>query len=160
MVIRRRPEKRMRVRLFPALAATFIGLTLLDTLSLFLLGRYVGFWPTVAIIFGSGLLGAALMKSQLRRVWVGIQKDLAEGRMPSEGLLDGAVILVAAGLLATPGFLTDAMGLLLLLPPVRVPVKRLAQRRIEQWAFRQFGGGKWVRAEPGGTWPAGRPPLD
>ena len=143
---------RIRIRLFPALAATFIGLTLLDTLSVIALGRYVGFWQTVLIIFTSGIVGAALMKAQLRRVWTGVQAELSACRVPSEGLLDGAVILVAAGMLATPGFLTDLLGMALLLPPVRIPLKRLARRKIEQWAFRQFGQGVSLRPEPPGEW--------
>lgn len=146
----------MRIRFFPALAAVFIGMTLLDSLLLYLLGRYIGFWTTVAIIFASGFLGAALVRSQVRRVWRTIRADLGEGRVPSQGVLDGAIILVAGGLLAAPGFLTDLLGLLLLLPPVRVPIKRWLRRRAEVLAHQHLGIGPRAAAgrveDLGGGW--------
>ncbi|HEU4752233.1 MAG TPA: FxsA family protein [Armatimonadota bacterium] len=129
----------MRIRLFPALAAVFIGLPLLDALVLILLGRYMGFWTTLALVLISGFLGAGLAKSQGTAVWRGIQRDLAEGRVPAQGLVDGAIIMVAGGLLAAPGFVTDILGLVLLIPAVRVPVKNYLRRRIEQAVVRHYG---------------------
>src|SRR3712207_6343142 len=124
-------EKPMRLRLFPSLVALFVGLPLLDVLLLVGLGQYLTFWPTVGLVIVSGFVGAALAKSQGRSVWFSIQRDLAEGRVPSQGLLDGVIILVAGGMLAAPGFVTDLLGLLLLIPAVRKPIKALLRRRIE-----------------------------
>jgi len=121
----------VRLRVFPALAALFIGIPLLDLLLVVLLGWRLGFWPTAGLVILSGLVGAALAKAQGARVWRGIQADLAAGRVPSQGLLDGAIILVAGGMLASPGFVTDLLGLALLLPAVRAPIKRYARRRLE-----------------------------
>ena len=126
----------MRVRLFPALAALFIGLPLLDTLVLVVLGRYIGFWETLALVIFSGFLGAGLAKRQGLRVWQGIRRDLAEGRVPAQGLVDGAIILVAGGMLAAPGFLTDMLGLALLVPAVRAPIKGYLRRRLEAMVAR------------------------
>ena len=129
----------MRLRLFPSLLALFVGLPLLDVLLLVGLGQYLTFWPTVGLVILSGFVGAALAKSQGRSVWFSIQRDLAEGRVPSQGLLDAVIILVAGGMLAAPGFITDILGLLLLFPAVRVPIKAYLRRRLEGVAVRRIG---------------------
>ena len=129
----------MRLRLFPSLLALFVGLPLLDVLLLVGLGQYLTFWPTVGLVILSGFVGAALAKSQGRSVWFGIQRDLAEGRVPSQGLLDAVIILVAGGMLAAPGFITDILGLALLLPATRVPIKAYLRRRLEGMVVRRIG---------------------
>src|SRR5688572_25934912 len=129
----------MRVRLFPALLALFIGLPLLDTLLLVVFGRYLGLWTTIALVLISGFVGAGLAKRQGLSVWNGIQRDLAEGRVPAQGVLDAVIILVAGGMLAAPGFVTDILGLLLLLPAVRAPIKAYLRRRLEGAMVRRVG---------------------
>ena len=129
----------MRVRLFPALLALFIGLPLLDTLLLVVFGRYLGFWTTIALVLISGFVGAGLAKRQGLNVWNGIQRDLAEGRVPAQGVLDAVIILVAGGMLAAPGFVTDILGLLLLLPAVRAPIKAYLRRRLEGAMVQRYG---------------------
>jgi UPF0716 protein FxsA len=128
----------MRLRLFPALAGLFIGLPLLDTLVLVVLGRYIGFWETIAMVLLSGLLGAGLAKRQGLRVLAQMQRDMAEGRVPAQGLVDAAIILVAGGMLAAPGFITDIVGLALLVPAVRVPIKNSLRRRLETMVVRRY----------------------
>lgn len=130
----------MRVRLFPTLLTLFIGLPLLDTVVLVLLGSKIGFWETVALVLISGVAGAALAKSQTRHVWSSIRRDLSEGRVPSQGLMDAAIILVAGGLLMAPGFLTDFLGLALLIPAVRVPLKALVRKRLEGMVVTRYSG--------------------
>lgn len=125
----------MRLRLFPALAALFIGLPLLDVILLTFLGRYMGFWTTIALVLISGFLGAGLAKSQGLRVWQSIRRDLSQGRMPSQGIMDAVIILVAGGMLAAPGFVTDFLGLALLIPAVRAPIKAFLRSRLERKMF-------------------------
>jgi UPF0716 protein FxsA len=129
----------MRLRLFPSLAALFIGLPLIDSLLLIYFGGFLGFWPTLAMVILSGFLGAGLAKSQGLRVWHSIQSDLASGRVPAMGLMDAVIILFAGGLLAAPGFVTDILGLALLIPAVRAPIKRLARRKMEALVSRSSG---------------------
>lgn len=121
----------MRLRLFPTLLALFLGVPLLDAAALVLIGGRIGFWPTVALVLASGFAGAALAKSQSRSVWRSIQRDLSEGRVPAQGLLDAAMVLVAGGLLLAPGFLTDFLGLALLVPAFRAPIKAFLRRKLE-----------------------------
>jgi UPF0716 protein FxsA len=115
----------------PILLLLFIGLPLLDTVLLVFLGRYIGFWATIAMVLITGYLGARMARSQGLRVWRNIQQDLAEGRIPSQGVMDGVLILIAGGMLMAPGFLTDILGLSLLIPGVRAPIKRYLRRRLE-----------------------------
>lgn len=128
----------MRLRLFPTLLALFIGLPLLDTVALVLVGSHLGFWPTVLLVLISGVVGAALAKGQTRSVWASIRRDLSEGRVPSQGLMDAALVFVAGGLLMAPGFLTDFLGLALLIPAARRPLKALVRRRLEGMVVRQY----------------------
>jgi UPF0716 protein FxsA len=129
----------LRPRLFPALAALFVGLPLLDLVIVILLGRYIGLWQTIALILISGFAGAWLAKRQGMAVWRGIQRDLAEGRVPAQGLVDGAILLVAGGMLSAPGFITDLLGLALLFPAVRAPLKAWLRTKLEAWITRQYG---------------------
>lgn len=129
----------MRLRLFPALSALFIGVPLLDSLLLIFFGQYIGFKTTIVMVLISGFLGAGLAKSQGLRVWHGIRRDLSEGRVPTQGLMDAVIILVAGGLLMAPGFITDIMGLALLVPAVRVPIKTFLRRRVEGMTIRPIG---------------------
>jgi UPF0716 protein FxsA len=121
----------MRLRLFPSLVALFVGLPLLDVILLVFLGGHLGFWTTVALVVISGFAGAWLAKQQGLWVWQSIQRDLNEGRMPSQGVMDAVIILVAGGMLAAPGFVTDLLGLALLFPVVRAPIKTYLRRRLE-----------------------------
>jgi UPF0716 protein FxsA len=121
-----------RPNLFGILLALFVGIPLLDTITLVLVGRFLGFWPTVAIVLLSGVIGAQLARRQGLTVWRSLQADLAAGKVPAQGLMDCVLILIAGGMMIAPGFLTDIAALLLLLPPVRAPIKRWARRRIEK----------------------------
>jgi UPF0716 protein FxsA len=121
-----------RPNLFGILLALFVGVPLLDTITLVIVGRALGFWPTVAIVILSGVIGAQLARRQGLSVWRSLQADLAAGRMPAQGLMDCVLILIAGGMMIAPGFLTDVAALLLLLPPVRSPIKRWARCRLEK----------------------------
>ena len=86
---------------------------------LLLLGRLVGFWPTVALVIGTAVLGASLAKREGLRVFSEYRTTISQGRMPEEGLLEAVLILLGGLLLIVPGVLTDLMGLCLLFPPTR-----------------------------------------
>jgi UPF0716 protein FxsA len=115
------------------LTALFVGVPLLDTATMVFAGRLLGFWPTLAIVILSGVVGARLARSQGLAAWRSLQMDLAAGRVPEQGLIDCILILIAGGMMIAPGFLTDIAAILLLLPPIRRPIKRWARRRMEGW---------------------------
>jgi UPF0716 protein FxsA len=117
---------------FRILLALFIGVPLLDTVTLVFVGRFLGFWETVALVILSGVVGAQLARQQGFAVLRSLQADLAAGRVPAQSVMDCVLILIAGGMMIAPGFLTDIAAILLLLPPVRAPIKRWARRRIER----------------------------
>ena len=82
-------------------------------------GAALGFGPTLLLIVVMGVLGAVVAKRQGRRVLSEWQSAMAQGRVPEEGIIGGVLALLGAVLLITPGFLTDFVGLLLLVPFVR-----------------------------------------
>ncbi|MCB9852334.1 MAG: FxsA family protein [Phycisphaerales bacterium] len=105
--------------MLPLLVILFIGLPLVDLWLLFRIGEWLTFVPTLACVILTGVVGAAIAKRQGISTIARIQQELAEGRMPTTQLGEGVLILLAAAVLITPGFITDAFGLLLLVPPIR-----------------------------------------
>ena len=95
------------------------------------LGEELGVKNTIAIIIITAILGAALTKSQGRRALQKFQQATAEGRMPAKEALEGLMILLAGAVLITPGFLTDTVGFLLLVPPVRTAVAGFLGKRLK-----------------------------
>ena len=117
---------------FGLLLALFILIPLLEFALLIEVGRRLGTLETLAIVFGTGLIGAYLARLEGLRIFYEIQRQIQAGQVPGEPLLDGLLVLVAAVVLITPGLLTDAAGLILLFPPTRYPVKAFLRRRIER----------------------------
>ncbi|MEM1063508.1 MAG: FxsA family protein [Planctomycetota bacterium] len=91
-------------------------------------GQAIGVLPTVAIVLVTGVVGASLARAEGLRTLFEFQRQASSGTIPAGPLADGAMILVAAALLLTPGMLTDAVGFGLLVPPVRAVVRRLLGR--------------------------------
>jgi UPF0716 protein FxsA len=90
----------------------------------------VGGVTTIAILVAMSFLGAALVKREGLGVLRRAQQRMNAGQVPGRELVDGVLILLSGALLLTPGFLTDAVGVLLLLPPVRAGMRAFAIRRL------------------------------
>jgi len=108
-------------------------------------GQWIGFLNTVGLLLLVSLLGAWLVKRQGLGVMARIRAQRSAGRLPATEAFDGALILVAGVLLVIPGFVTDALGLLLLVPPIRSVVRRFVSRRV----FREVEmvrSKQWTRA--------------
>jgi UPF0716 protein FxsA len=115
----------------------FTIVPLLETYLLYLGATQVGFWPTVALVLVTGLLGAALGKREGLKVWRSWTEALSEGRIPEEGILGGVLVLIGGVLLVTPGVLTDITGMLLLLPPSR----RVIAKQVRKYLEKRFASG-------------------
>ncbi|SEL48469.1 UPF0716 protein FxsA [Stigmatella aurantiaca] len=105
-----------------------LALVTVPFLELYLLvgiGRHLGLLPTLALVVAMGLIGASLARREGLRVVRRWQEAMAQGRPPEEGILSGALVLLAGLLLVLPGILTDVVGLVLLVPAVR---RRVAAR--------------------------------
>ncbi|MGJ6961732.1 FxsA family protein [Streptosporangium sp. G11] len=130
----------MRILLF----LTFLVVPVLEIWVLIQVGQVIGGWPTVAILLADSLLGAWIVRREGRRAWRNLQGALQSGRMPDRELADGALILVGGTLLLTPGFLTDILGFVCLLPFTRPMVRRLGSwffaRRVRTLVARNAAG--------------------
>src|SRR3954469_4437108 len=104
------------------LARLFLLLTILPLIELALLllmGRYISVWFTLSFVIVTGLAGAILLRYQGVQTFRNIQRDLQERRLPTDSLLDGLLIFIAAVLLILPGVTTDIVGMTILIPPLR-----------------------------------------
>jgi len=112
----------------------------------------IGGWQTVALLLFESILGAWLMKREGRGAIRKIQARLQAHQLPSKEVVDGALILFAGALMLTPGFLTDVLGFLLLIPPTRAVVRVALMKRLRG---RLGTGFRWVGAGTGGGTSAG-----
>ena len=97
----------------------FILIPLLEIWLFIILGGFIGVYPTLFVILLTAILGTFLVKTQGINVLKEIQSKFNELENPTEPIVHGAMILFAGALLLTPGFFTDTVGFLLLLPKVR-----------------------------------------
>ena len=116
------------------LGRLFALFTLVPLLELYLLvtiGQYMGVGPTIALVAVTGMAGAALARREGRKALASYQAALAKGELPEDGILSGLLILAGGVMLITPGVLTDAFGLAMMIPPVRRGVAKLVKRRLQ-----------------------------
>lgn len=107
-----------------------IALPLVELAVLIQVGSEIGAFNTIGLLIVVSMVGVWLAKRAGLGVIARMRRTQADGEVPSRELMDGALILLAAVLLVFPGFVTDAVGILLLTPPVRIGVRTLALRRI------------------------------
>jgi UPF0716 protein FxsA len=113
-----------------ALLALFIVVPLAELYVILKVGDAIGVLPTIALLAADSVLGSMLLRAQGRAVWRRFNETLAAGRMPHREVMDGVLVIFGGAFLITPGFLTDIVGLVLLLPPTRALVRRLLVRRL------------------------------
>ncbi|HEX4735907.1 MAG TPA: FxsA family protein [Thermoleophilaceae bacterium] len=111
------------------LIVLFILVPLAELYVIFKIGDAIGWLPTIALLAIDSVLGWWLLKSQGRTVWLRFQETMQSGRVPHREVLDGALVIFGGAFLLTPGFLTDILGFLLLIPPTRAVFRRMLIRR-------------------------------
>lgn len=112
------------------LFALFVSVALAELAIFIVVGSRIGLPATFAIILLSGILGATLTRTQGARAWHNFRAATTAGRLPHAELIDGLLILIAGVFLITPGFLTDSLGLLVLIPPVRARLRQFLTQRL------------------------------
>ena len=105
-------------------------------------GGAIGLWPTLAIVVLTAVIGTSMLRKQGISTMARLQSSMQSGENPVDPMVHGALILVSGVLLLTPGFFTDGMGFLLLLPPVRAAL-------IKWGAAKMMGGGFVVMNQSG-----------
>jgi UPF0716 protein FxsA len=131
----------------PLLFLLFLAVPILELWVIIQVGEAIGVLPTIALLILDSIVGAWLMRSQGRLVWRRFTGALAEGRVPAREVLDGALVIFGGALQLAPGFVTDGVGLFLVLPPTRGLVRRALIRRVTRHGAVRLAG-----------WGAGSPP--
>jgi UPF0716 protein FxsA len=129
----------------------FLVVPIVEIYVLIQVGSAIGALNTIGLLLLVSLLGAWIVKHQGGGAWRRIRDELAMGHLPGASLIDGALIFAAGVLLLVPGFVTDALGLLLLIPPVRHLVRALLARRFGVRGHAVVGGRDTGPRRPGGT---------
>lgn len=124
----------------------FVIVPVLEIWVLIEVGQVIGAWWTVALLLADAALGTWLVRREGRRTWRALRDRVNGGRLPDRELADAGLVLVGGTLLVTPGFLTDLVGIFLVLPLTR-PIAR----RILAWfvARRFVALTRETRAQPG-----------
>jgi UPF0716 protein FxsA len=128
-------------------ALAFLVVPFVELFVLIQVGQVVGVWWTILLVLLVSVAGSWLVKREGWAAWRRITTRVQTGEVPGHELVDGGLILFAGALLLTPGFVTDVFALLLLLPPSRAVVRRVALKRLVAKATIVRQGPTW----PGGT---------
>ena len=114
----------------PALIALFIVVPLVELYVILKVGDAIGAIWTILLLAADSVLGAILLRTQGRSVWRRFNTALADGKMPHREVIDGVLVVFGGAFLITPGFITDVVGILLLVPPTRAVIRRLLVSRL------------------------------
>lgn len=143
--------------MFARLLVVLLVTPIVELALLIQLGGLIGFWPTVALIAATAVVGTYLLRREGAAAWKRFNERLRAGALPGNELIDGVIILVAGVLLVTPGVLTDLMGLAGLFAPTRALIRRYVSLRVQRGVAHGITGirfgGPVVDADAGGSEP-------
>ena len=140
---------------FTLVPLVLLGLPIAEIAVFILVGQYIGLWPTLGLILLTAIAGSVLMRVQGFGLLARIRDETRQGRVPGRELVHGVMIFLAGILLLTPGFITDALGVLLFIPAVREIAWRFLKDRIV--VVTPFG--RTGSAPPGYGRPTNRKPV-
>jgi UPF0716 protein FxsA len=110
------------------LVALFILVPIAELAVIIQVGQAIGVWWTILLLIADSVLGSLLMRSQGRVAWRRFNEAVRAGRVPAREVADGVLVIFGGALLLTPGFLSDIVGVLFLLPPTRALIRRVFLR--------------------------------
>jgi UPF0716 protein FxsA len=117
--------------MFLILLLVFIIVPALELSVLIQVGDAIGVWPTIGLVFFTAIVGVSLVRSQGLNTLMTVQQKMARGEAPGQEIVEGMMLAAAGVLLLIPGFVTDAIGLLLLTPFTRSPVAAFMYKRLQ-----------------------------
>ena len=135
------PRRYARNVVLPVLAFLFLVVPLVELYVIIQVGQAIGALNTVGLLLLDSLVGGWLMKREGFAVLRRLQDQLRQGHVPGKEIVDTFLILFGGALMLAPGFLTDLVGMALLLPPVRAVVRRILARRFKIVAMNRGGFG-------------------
>lgn len=143
------------------LVAAFIVLPIAELAIILQVGNLIGPLWTVVLLFVSAIVGSWLLRREGRRTWQAFQEALNQQRVPTKEVADGALVIVGAALMITPGFLSDIAGMLCLFPPTRAAIRRMVIGTLLHEFFVRSGIApepRRVRSRRGPARPTQQPP--
>jgi UPF0716 protein FxsA len=132
-----------RFRIFPILMVLFLAIPIIEIILLIKVADIINWLPTIALIILTAVIGASLLRTQGSQTYLRFNQALSEGRVPANEILEGVALLVGGALLLTPGFFTDLIGFICLLPFTRRPIATFLVNRFNPipTAMSGFGPG-------------------
>ncbi|EGQ8096332.1 FxsA family protein [Vibrio cholerae] len=127
--------------MFPILLFLFIAVPVIEIALFIQVGGVLGVWPTIALVLLTAIVGASLVRSQGLQTLLTVQQRLAQGQLPAQQILEGVMLAVAGVLLLTPGFFTDILGMLVLLPAPRAYFAKQLMSRVVVGNIHASGAG-------------------
>ena len=104
------------MRSFPIFAVLFLIIPIIEIFFLIKVGETIGAWWTIILVVLTAVIGAGLLRQQGLSTLARFQQNMAQGKLPAQEMVEGILLAVGGALLMTPGFVTDAIGFLCLLP--------------------------------------------
>ncbi len=126
------------------LVLLFIIVPIAEIYVIIQVGQAIGALWTILLLIADSIIGARLVAWQGRRAWRRFQEALAAGRLPHREAMDGALIITGGAFLLAPGFITDVVGVILLVPPPRGLVRRMLAWAIVRRRFRFVRATTWT----------------
>lgn len=120
--------------------AAFLIVPVVELWGILQVGEWLGGWNTFLIILLISATGAYFARSEGRKVWMEAQRQLQQGQMPGRALIDGICVLLGGLLLLTPGFFSDLIGIVMLLPVTRP----LFRQMVLQWLEKRLRNGSFT----------------
>ena len=125
--------------MFAPLLLALVLVPLIEIYFLVQVGQEIGTPATILLLVVISILGAWLVKREGRATWNRLRAAMGRGEIPTKEAVDGAMILFGGALMLTPGFITDILGLLLILPPTRAALKGSFRRVLGTWVLTRGG---------------------
>lgn len=149
-----------RIRIFPILMTLFLVIPIIEIYLLIKVADVINWLPTIALVVLTAVLGASLLRSQGSQTYLRFNQALSEGRVPANEILEGVALLVGGALLLTPGFFTDLIGFICLLPFTRRPIATFIVNRFNPLAGTMAGSMSGMNMGGFGQTPPGPSPSD
>ena len=106
------------------LLLAFVVVPIIEIWVIVQVGQAIGVLPTLALLLADAVLGTWLFRREGRKAWLALREAIEARRVPAKEVADGALVVLGGAFLLSPGFVTDAVGVLCLLPPTRALLRR------------------------------------
>ncbi|MDH3355566.1 MAG: FxsA family protein, partial [Chromatiales bacterium] len=122
--------------MFKLLLLIFILVPAVEIYLLITVGGIIGALPTIFLVIGTAVVGVQLLRQQGIATLTRLQNSVQQGELPTTVMLEGVILLLCGALLLTPGFFTDTIGFLMLIPHLR---RWVIERLVRRVIFTQAG---------------------